>query len=55
MVDDDVRCYKMGCLVFVGRAMAPVISKLSSRYPKIPIYKVDIDMVSGRIQISLRL
>uniref|UniRef100_A0A0E0ACY9 Thioredoxin domain-containing protein n=1 Tax=Oryza glumipatula TaxID=40148 RepID=A0A0E0ACY9_9ORYZ len=26
------------------RAMAPVISKLSSRYPKIPIYKVDIDM-----------
>ncbi|BAH93672.1 Os06g0665900, partial [Oryza sativa Japonica Group] len=28
----------------VSRAMAPVISKLSSRYPKIPIYKVDIDM-----------
>uniref|UniRef100_A0A0D3GJN7 Thioredoxin domain-containing protein n=1 Tax=Oryza barthii TaxID=65489 RepID=A0A0D3GJN7_9ORYZ len=26
------------------RAMAPVISKLSSQYPKIPIYKVDIDM-----------
>ncbi|KAF0904926.1 hypothetical protein E2562_038708 [Oryza meyeriana var. granulata] len=26
------------------RAMAPVIAKLSSRYPKIPIYKVDIDM-----------
>ncbi|KAL6874018.1 hypothetical protein ACP4OV_014100 [Aristida adscensionis] len=26
------------------RAIAPVISKLSSQYPKIPVYKVDIDM-----------
>ncbi|XP_006657228.3 thioredoxin O, mitochondrial [Oryza brachyantha] len=26
------------------RAMAPVIAKLSNRYPKIPIYKVDIDL-----------
>ncbi|XP_062229506.1 thioredoxin O, mitochondrial-like [Phragmites australis] len=26
------------------RAIAPVISKLSSRYPNIPVYKVDIDM-----------
>ncbi|KQK17022.1 thioredoxin O, mitochondrial isoform X1 [Brachypodium distachyon] len=26
------------------RAMAPVIAKLSNQYPKIPVYKVDIDM-----------
>ncbi|XP_066377868.1 thioredoxin O, mitochondrial-like [Miscanthus floridulus] len=26
------------------RAMAPLVSKLSSQYPKIPVYKVDIDM-----------
>ncbi|KAG8074991.1 hypothetical protein GUJ93_ZPchr0006g43886 [Zizania palustris] len=26
------------------KAMAPVIAKLSSKYPKIPVYKVDIDM-----------
>ncbi|XP_062178850.1 thioredoxin O, mitochondrial-like [Phragmites australis] len=26
------------------RAIAPVISKLSSQYPNIPLYKVDIDM-----------
>uniref|UniRef100_A0A0D9WT08 Thioredoxin domain-containing protein n=1 Tax=Leersia perrieri TaxID=77586 RepID=A0A0D9WT08_9ORYZ len=26
------------------RAMAPVIAKLSNRYPKLPIYKVDIDI-----------
>ncbi|XP_037443696.1 thioredoxin O, mitochondrial-like isoform X2 [Triticum dicoccoides] len=26
------------------RAMAPVIEKMSRQYPKIPVYKVDIDM-----------
>jgi hypothetical protein len=29
-----------------GRAIAPVISKLSDKYPNIPVYKVDIDLVS---------
>jgi thioredoxin 1 len=27
-----------------GRAIAPLISKLSGQYPNIPVYKVDIDM-----------
>jgi thioredoxin 1 len=43
-------------LLFVGvagRMMAPVIDKLSKQYPKIPVYKVDIDLVRDRILILL--
>lgn len=36
-----------------GRAMAPVIEKMSRQYPKIPVYKVDIDMVSEQISLLL--
>jgi hypothetical protein len=34
-----------------GGAIAPVISKLSDKYPNIPVYKVDIDLVSVPIEL----
>ncbi|XP_044428402.1 thioredoxin O1, mitochondrial-like [Triticum aestivum] len=34
-------------------AMAPVIEKMSRQYPKIPVYKVDIDMSYSALILSL--